>query len=197
MPTSEHGCQRSSVRLSVVGRSRQLSVRESRLANRRCVPIVVECQLPSLADTVEERRILWRTYNNLKSWFEHWGEDLFELGFAEKDASGNTFVPEKQLHRIGNFDETCLSLDGSNGSRGGRPEVTFFSPSLPIFGRGTSKTALTTTMIMGSSAAGEAYPPHFQFSTKAKSAETQSLPIENVRFMPSVKGTFGAGEERE
>lgn len=74
--------------------------------------------LGTSCDTVEERRILWTTYNNLKCWFLNWGNDLVELGFAHKNLDGDIVIPEEQLGRIVNFDETCLSLDGSNGSRG-------------------------------------------------------------------------------
>ena len=38
-----------------------------------------------------------------------------------------------------------------------------------------SKSALTTTMISGSTGAGEAYPPHLQFQTKAKTTDTIRL----------------------
>ena len=41
--------------------------------------------------------------------------------------SMSTNIPDEQLARIINFDETCLSLDGS-GKRGGRPELVFYNP---------------------------------------------------------------------
>ena len=62
-------------------------------------------------ETAEDRRILWTTYDNLKTWFDNWEHDLVELGFATKDASGHVVIPEEQLSRIINMDETCLSLD--------------------------------------------------------------------------------------
>jgi hypothetical protein len=52
-------------------------------------------------------------------------------------------------------------------------------------GRSTSKTALTATMITGSTAAGEALPPHFQFPTKAQSEETMKINIEGPSSMPT------------
>ena len=67
----------------------------------------------------EDRRIQWTTYKNLQMWFDNWGKDLVELGFAHHDAEGNVIIPSNQLSRILNFDETCLSHDGSQGSRGG------------------------------------------------------------------------------
>ena len=100
---------------------------------------------------MEQRRILWTTYKNLKLWFDNWKQFLEELGFAHRNDDCDLVVPPDQLARILNFDETCLSLDGSKGNRGGRPEVIFFNPNFPQLGRGTSKTSLTTTYITASS----------------------------------------------
>ena len=93
--------------------------------------------------------------------------------------------------RIINMDETCLSLDGSNSNRGGRPTVTYYNVRFPQLGKATSKSALSTTMISGSSAAGEAIPPHFQFQTSATSAEGKAIRIEMIRYLLDVKGIFG------
>ena len=49
---------------------------------------------------------------------DNWGSDLVELGFAKRDVSGKVIIPDKQLKNILNFDEKCLSLDGSQGNRG-------------------------------------------------------------------------------
>ena len=99
--------------------------------------------------------------------------------------------------RILNFDETCLSLDGSKSNRGGRPTVTYYDVRFPQLGKATSKSALTTTMISGSSAAGESIPPHFQFQTSATSAEGEAIRIEMVRFLLPVEGIFGWGTKQE
>ena len=59
-------------------------------------------------------------------WFDNWEHDLMELGFAVcNPTSGKIHIPEDQLGNIdiGNFDETCLNLDGSSTNRGGRPEA--------------------------------------------------------------------------
>lgn len=145
----------------------------------------------------EDRRIRWTTGKNLSMWFDVYEHDLVELGFGYRDASGAIVIPEEQLKNILNFDETRLSLDGSQGNRGGRPEVIFFDPRFPQLGKATSKSALTTTMITGSNAAGEALPPHFQFQTKVLSAETTRIRYDVADFMPMVIGKFGADEVRE
>ncbi len=69
----------------------------------------------------EDRRIRWTTGKNLSMWFDVYEHDLVELGFGYRDASGAIVIPEEQLKNILNFDETRLSLDGSQGNRGGRP----------------------------------------------------------------------------
>jgi hypothetical protein len=50
-------------------------------------------------------------------------------------------------------------------------------------------------MITGSTAAGEALPPHFQFQTAAKTVEREQLRRECVGFMLGTVGTFGGDEE--
>jgi len=51
------------------------------------------------SNNAEQRRIMWTTYYNLKSWFDNWERDLLELGFATK-VDGKTIIPEDQLARI-------------------------------------------------------------------------------------------------
>ena len=80
-------------------------------------------------------------------------------------AGGERLIPEHQLKNILNFDETCLSLDGSTLKRGGRPVACRTDPRLPQVGKTTSKSSQTVTMITGSNAYGEVLPPHFQFMT--------------------------------
>ncbi|KAL7474304.1 hypothetical protein ACHAW6_000283, partial [Cyclotella cf. meneghiniana] len=101
----------------------------------------------------------------------------------------------EQLQNIINIDETCLVLDGSKCNRGGRPEITFYSPNLPNLRRATIKTCCT--MITGSTAAGEPMPPHFQFLTTAQSEEIQCVNIRMSAFFPKIKGKFGTNCEKE
>ena len=122
---------------------------------------------------------------------------MLELGFADVDSEGKTVIPMEQLEKIINIDETCLVLDGSKCNRGGRPEITFYSPNLPNLGRATCKTSMATTMITGSTAAGEPMPPHFQFLTMAQSEDTQRVNIRMSAFFPKIKGTFGTNCEKE
>ena len=159
--------------------------------------VMQETTIDLMADvvhTAEQRRIQWTTYNNIKMWFENWENDLVELGFAFRDEKGDVIIPKEQMRRILNVDESCLSLDGSKGARGGRPEVVFFDPRFPQLGAGTSKSSVTSTLIAGSTAAGEPVPPHFQFSSKAQTVEGERIRNEFVKHTRTTKGKFGRSD---
>ncbi len=145
----------------------------------------------------EERRIRWTTYHNIKSWFDNWEHDLVELGFATKLDDASVDIPNNQLMRIINIDETCLALDGGSGKRGGCPALVYVGKNLPEVGKAYSKSSVTLTMITGSTAAGKAIPPHFQFSTTATSEERMRLRSDLLQFMPNVKGQFGCNDVKE
>ena len=82
-----------------------------------------KCQV---ALTMEDRRLKWTIYSNLKVWFDRWKQDLIELKLGSEDREGNLVMPNNQLARIFNIHETGLSLDGADGQFGGRPAVQFF-----------------------------------------------------------------------
>ena len=102
----------------------------------------------------------------------------------------------EQPSRIINVNESCISPNGGNRYRGGRPEAVFYCPSLPQTGRATGNSRLTTTLITGSTAAGEEIPPHFQFLTKTQTVETDKLRVELVVYMPYVRGKCGTTKEQ-
>ena len=145
----------------------------------------------------EDRRIAWTNEDNLNMWWNNWEHDLVELGFAWRDeTTGKVHIPDEMLSLITNLDETNLSLCGATQTRGGRPEALIYDPRFPMVGKATSKSSLSTTMIAGSTAAGEALPPHIQFATKAKSPEAMRLDFDVVEHVPQVLGRFGCEEER-
>jgi hypothetical protein len=77
----------------------------------------------------EDRRVRWTKFKNISMWFDNWENDLVELGTAVRGPiSSKASILEEQLKNIGNFDETCLSFDGSNNNRGGRPECVIYDP---------------------------------------------------------------------
>ncbi len=105
-------------------------------------------------------------------------------------------IPIEQLKCIGNIDETCLSLNGSDNVRGGRHEVILYNPRIHQVGKATSKSSLTSTMITGSNAAGEAIVPHFQYQLKVKSKDKMRLQYDMAEYMPHVVGQFRWGKEQ-
>ncbi len=82
----------------------------------------------SKEEVVEMRRQIWTTYINLNDWFDSWERFLVSHGFAAEitDESGTKEIifTDDQKRRIINVDETNLSLDGSDGGRGGGPACT-------------------------------------------------------------------------
>ncbi len=95
---------------------------------------------------------------------------------------------------ICNFDKTCLLLNGSTTNHGGRPEALIYDPRFPLVGKGTCKSSLTLTLITSSTAAGEAFSPHIQYQSKAKSTKTIELNVDVAEFVPQVLGKFGCDE---
>ncbi len=105
---------------------------------------------------------------------------MVDYGFATISQTGERIVAENLKKRILNMDETCLSLDGSKSNCGGRPTVTYYDVCFPQLGKAMSKSALTTTMISGSTAVGEPLIPHFQFQTSAKMDKAEAIQIEMI-----------------
>jgi hypothetical protein len=172
------------------------TVKASRLLNRVVRDTATDINAEKM-NCAEDRRIHWTTYQNLDLWFDSWEMFLVKYGFATIKEDGSLHITEEMKARILNFDETCLSLDGSNGNRGGHPTVTYYDVRFPQLGKVTLKSALTTTMISGSSVAGKSIPPHFQFQTSATSAEGEVIHIEMVRFLLPVECIFGWGTKQE
>ncbi len=178
----------------LIAETMKIAVKSSEwLIKRLCRDTAMDLKADKVS-FAEERRVRWTTFSNLQMWFNNWETTLIDLGFMEDDGSGKYIIPDHQLRNILNFDETCLSLDGSSINRGGRPAAYYHDPRLPQVGISTSKTSQTTTMITGSNAWGEALPPHFQFMTSAQTDEGKQIRNECIRYMKNVRGEFGLGE---
>lgn len=155
------------------------------------------------ANVIEQRRIMWTTAYNLDVWFSTWKDTLIDLGFArEKEASdrnveGELVFLSGQLQRIGNVDETDGSIDDTSGQRGGRPPMTFFAPDVSGGATAVNKSSYSTTIICGSTAAGEPYPPHFQLKTAAQTDEGQRLSVDWFANCKSVLAQHGFDTRRE
>jgi hypothetical protein len=154
------------------------------------------------ANVVEQRRLMWTTSYNLEVWFNTWSDTLIELGFARKkydreedDVEGSLFFHSDQLHRIGNLDETDGTLDDTTGQRGGRPPMTFHAPDIAGGGTAVNKSGYSATVICGSTAAGDPYPPHFQLKTLAQTVAGQRMSVDWFRHTKDVYGTWGFGRK--
>jgi len=129
-------------------------------------------------------------------WFDTWKQTLIHLGFArEKEpdeiCDGELFFFSEQTHRIGNMDETDGSMDNTNGLRGGRKPMSFYAHDVSGGGTMANETSHSATIVCGSSAAGEAMPPHFQLKTLATSEDREKINIEFIGLCKDVRGRFG------
>ncbi len=95
----------------------------------------------------KDRQVRWTTFANISRWFDNWEFNLVEFGFATRGIDRTVTIPDDQLPFILNLDETFLSLDGSEGRKGGRPVVTLHDPRFPYAGKQTNKDGLTATLV--------------------------------------------------
>ena len=109
----------------------------------------------SAMHNAEDRQVLWTTAENISCWFNNWEFNLVDLGFATRGADEKVTIPNEQLYYIININETCISLDGSKGQRGGRPQIMLHDRWLPYDGKQTNKDSLTATLVCGSNAASQ------------------------------------------
>jgi hypothetical protein len=122
----------------------------------------------SKEEVIELRRQIWTTHTNLNDWFDSWEAFLVSQGFATEitgeDGDGKeVVVSEDQKRRIINVDETNLSLDGSDGGRGGRPGCTITIKHCSRPGTAQNKSSVSSSLMCGSNATGEAMPMHIFF----------------------------------
>ncbi len=57
---------------------------------------------------------------------------MIEFGFAIVGCNGEPVFDEETMHQILNIDATDISVDGSKTIAGGRSEVSFHDPHLPL-----------------------------------------------------------------
>ncbi len=87
---------------------------------------------------------------------------MVNIGLACHDKHGQCqcIFPNEHICNIIIFNETCLSIDGSEGNeKGVCSDIVLHDPRFPMAGKATNKDSLTATLIGGSNAVGEALPP--------------------------------------
>jgi hypothetical protein len=80
----------------------------------------------------EKRCIFWTRYINLFTWFNNFKVFLIEFVFANDGCNGEPVFDEKTMHQILHIDATDISVKESYMIVGGRPEVSFHDPHLPM-----------------------------------------------------------------
>lgn len=154
----------------------------------------------SKEEVVEMRRLIWTTFSNLSDWYDAWEKFLTTQGFASEiiNESGAKEIvfSEEQKRRIINIDETNLSLDGSDGGRGGRPSCTITIKHCSRPGTAQNKTSVSSSLMCGSNAAGEAMPLHIMFSSDASNEENYAVNAAWILALPRVTGIFGHDKEK-
>ncbi len=86
-----------------------------------------------IAPQAKERCICsWTRYANLLAWFDNFKVFLIEFGFAIVGCDGEPVFNEKTMHQILNLDAMNISVNGSKKIVGGRREVSFHDPHLPM-----------------------------------------------------------------
>jgi len=137
-----------------------------------------------IALPVEERRLLWTTYDNLHTWFMSFKEFCFKFEFATPNCNGDAVFLLEMLRRIGNLDETELSLDGSETQAGGRPAMSYRDPHLPM-------------IILWEYCRRRAYSSPPSASMSAMLAELEKLWYDFCRHLKKTRGQFGHDDVRE
>jgi hypothetical protein len=140
---------------------------------------------------VELRRQMWKTYTNLGDWYDQLESFCIEYVFGENDGDGKVVVTEDQERRISNMDETKkLSMDESDEEIGGRPSNSITIAGTTISGTITHKASLSSTIMCGSTAAGEPLPVHVIFSSDAQK-ENMVVDYRWIADFPRVQGWYG------
>jgi hypothetical protein len=147
-----------------------------------------------IAPQAKERCICWTRYANLLAWFNNFKIFLLEFGFVIVGCDGEPVFGEKTMHQILNIDATDISVDRSKMIVGGRPEVSFHNPSLPMPSWTSAKSLHSCTCIFGSNTTGHCVPVHWQLPLSATAEERKKLCFKFLRYMLNTRGRFGYEE---
>jgi hypothetical protein len=146
------------------------------------------------------RRQIWTTYTNLNDCYDSWEKLLVTFGFAAETIHDSStkeiiFTDDEKCHII-NVDETNLSLDGLDGSCGDHPACTITVKLCNQPGMAQNKTNMSSSLMCGSNAAGEAMPLHIMFSSDTKEAQNYAVNAAWIVALPHVTGKFGHDQEK-
>jgi hypothetical protein len=139
---------------------------------------------------VELWRQMWTTATNLGDWHDHFESFCIEYGFGDDCGCGKVVFTDYQKRRISNMDETKFSMDGSYGEIGGRPSNSITIAGTTRSGTATNKVSLSSTLVYGSSSAGEPLTIHAMFSSDAQE-ENMVVDYRWIADFPRVQGWYG------
>jgi hypothetical protein len=142
----------------------------------------------------ELRRQMWTTVKNLDEWYDRWQSFCLEFRFADDDVQGRITFLEEEKRWIVNMDETKFSTDGSDGGIGGRPTNSITMLGVARAGTDVNKARMSSTLMCGSNAAGEALPIHVIFSSDAQEEKYQ-VDSRSLADFPCVRARFGQNDE--
>lgn len=156
------------------------------------------------SNTRESLRLLWLTYHSQLKHFKNWEQFAVDKGFArnlrpgeDPKEKGYIVWKEEALHRVLQFDEMAIALDGSDDSIGGR------EPRIPtargMEGDGSQaheKSGTSMTVMFGINFAGEALPPLLIFPTRGKDPKNYKMRVEFALNLPQLKAQYGFSSVR-
>jgi hypothetical protein len=94
------------------------------------------------------------------------------------------------------MDETKFSTDGSDGGIGGRPANSITMLGVTRAGTAVNKALMSSTLICGSNASGEALPINLMFSSDAQE-ENYQVDARCLADFPCVMARFVHDDEEE
>ncbi|CAB9505420.1 hypothetical protein SEMRO_230_G093370.1 [Seminavis robusta] len=146
------------------------------------------------ADTRESLRVLWLTYQAQLKHYMNWEETSVELGFAREllptespEDNGYIVWKEEALHRVLQFDEMNIALDGTDDSIGGRQSRIPTSKGMGNAGKAAEKSGASMTLMFGMNFANEALPPLFIFPTKSKDPTNYKHRVDFAASLPQIE----------
>jgi hypothetical protein len=119
---------------------------------------------------------------------------LIEFGFAVVGCDGEMVFDKEMMRWILNIDATDIFVGGSKMMAGGRLEVSFHDPHLPLPSLSSAKSLHSCTGILGSNAAGECVPVQWQLPLSATAEGRARLYFKFLRHVLNMRGRFGFEE---
>ncbi len=147
-----------------------------------------------IAPQAKERCIHWIRYTNLLARLDNYKVFFIEFGFAIFGCDGEPVFDEKTMHQMLNINTTDISVNRSKTIVGGRPEVSFHDPHLPMPSLTPAKSLHSCTGIFGSDTVGQCVLVHWQLPLSATAEERKRLCFKFLHHVLNTHGRFGCEE---